>query len=206
MARATQSSPRKITQKDKQRERTRAKLLSAASSLFAEFGYEDVSVTEIARSAGVTHSMINVYFGGKPGLIYEIVRQNNDPQLAATQEIATRDVPARERLESILWNWINRDVSDPRLASVMFAYSWSWSAETEDQKIEDLAPFLHAVAKVIQDGQKSGDFAAGKDPEMAAEVVYALYTWGIRPAVLQGANLEDTHESICKRVFLLLQG
>ena len=68
------ANPRRPTYKDKKREETRAKLLAAARQLFAEHGYDDVPVTEIAQHAGVTHSMINVYFGGKPGLLYEIIR------------------------------------------------------------------------------------------------------------------------------------
>src|SRR3954447_24543249 len=43
----------------------RDQILDAANSLFAERGYEDVSVEDIASSAGVTRGLVHHYFGGR---------------------------------------------------------------------------------------------------------------------------------------------
>jgi AcrR family transcriptional regulator len=43
----------------------RDQILDAANDLFAERGYADVSVEEIANSAGVTRGLIHHYFGGR---------------------------------------------------------------------------------------------------------------------------------------------
>ena len=51
---------------------TRA-LLKAATKLFAENGYEKVSIKAIAEEAGVTSGMIAYYFGGKGGLYREFL-------------------------------------------------------------------------------------------------------------------------------------
>src|SRR6478672_3960981 len=40
-------------------------MLDAANDLFAERGYEDVSVEDIARAAGVTRGLVHHYFGGR---------------------------------------------------------------------------------------------------------------------------------------------
>ncbi len=40
-------------------------MLDAANDLFAERGYEEVSVEDIARSAGVTRGLVHHYFGGR---------------------------------------------------------------------------------------------------------------------------------------------
>ena len=40
-------------------------MLDAANDLFAEHGYEDVSVEDIARAAGVTRGLVHHYFGGR---------------------------------------------------------------------------------------------------------------------------------------------
>ena len=40
-------------------------MLDAANELFAERGYEEVSVEDIARSAGVTRGLVHHYFGGR---------------------------------------------------------------------------------------------------------------------------------------------
>ncbi len=40
-------------------------ILDAANALFAERGYEEVSVEDIARSAGVARGLVHHYFGGR---------------------------------------------------------------------------------------------------------------------------------------------
>ena len=40
-------------------------MLDAANDLFAGRGYEEVSVEDIARSAGVTRGLVHHYFGGR---------------------------------------------------------------------------------------------------------------------------------------------
>ena len=43
----------------------REQMLDAANDLFAERGYEEVSVEDIARAAGVTRGLVHHYFGGR---------------------------------------------------------------------------------------------------------------------------------------------
>jgi len=54
---------------------TRARLLDAARRLFAERGFEDVTVREICREAGANLALVNYYFGDKLGLYLEVVNQ-----------------------------------------------------------------------------------------------------------------------------------
>lgn len=46
-------------------EQRRAQILEAASGLFAERAYDDVSIEDIAREAGVTRGLVHHYFGGR---------------------------------------------------------------------------------------------------------------------------------------------
>ena len=43
----------------------REQILDAANALFAERGYDEVSVEDIASSAGVTRGLVHHYFGGR---------------------------------------------------------------------------------------------------------------------------------------------
>ena len=43
----------------------RDQILDAANDLFAERGYEEVSIEDIARAAGVTRGLVHHYFGGR---------------------------------------------------------------------------------------------------------------------------------------------
>ena len=45
--------------------RRREEILDAANALFAERGYDEVSIEEIAHAAGVTRGLVHHYFGGR---------------------------------------------------------------------------------------------------------------------------------------------
>jgi AcrR family transcriptional regulator len=81
----------------------RRQLLDAATQLFAERDYDEVSVDEIAEAAGVSHGLIFQYFGTKKDLyvtamgpLIERFRWRIAPDL---------ELPPRERLESSIRSW-----------------------------------------------------------------------------------------------------
>lgn len=196
--------PRRPTLKDKKREETRAKLIAAAKRLFSEHGYDDVPVTEIAQEAGVTHSMINVYFGGKPGLLYEIVKQNNAPQYDASLRIAQSDAPALDRLSDMLLMWTRQDASDPRLLAIMQSYSWVWPLQTEQENAAERAHFKDLIADLLEQARSEGTIGDGIDPHTASRAIFAIYTWGLRGAVFDAQPPEDCHARIMGQVALML--
>ncbi|MEZ7124812.1 TetR/AcrR family transcriptional regulator [Nonomuraea sp. AD125B] len=75
---------------------TRQKLLHAALECFSQRPYADVTVGDIARSAGVAHGLLSHHFNGKESLYAEAVREI-DRQLRAAAKLTT-DGPVLERL------------------------------------------------------------------------------------------------------------
>ena len=61
--------------KAEKKEKATDKLISAATKLFAEKGYHETSVRDIAKLAGVNPSLINYHFGGKEELYRNILEQ-----------------------------------------------------------------------------------------------------------------------------------
>ncbi len=59
-------------------------ILDAANALFAERGYDEVSVEDIAHAAGVTRGLVHHYFGGR-----------KDVYIALLERIARPDPPSR---------------------------------------------------------------------------------------------------------------
>src|SRR3954468_9202181 len=53
----------------------RGQILDAANELFAERGYEEVLVEDIARAAGVTRGLVHHYFGGRKDVFIALVER-----------------------------------------------------------------------------------------------------------------------------------
>ncbi|MCR9156942.1 MAG: TetR/AcrR family transcriptional regulator [Rhodobacteraceae bacterium] len=200
MTKNSSHPPIRRTAKDIRREETRGRLLDVARRLFAERDYDSVSVTEIAKEAGVTHGMINVYFGGKPGLLYEIVRQTNALQYVDTVETGASTDNAMTQLETVLLSWLDGDTEDTRLLAVMQSYSWVWPPETEADNQTVRANFKDAIASIVELGRTTKEFRASLDPVLTAKSIWAIYTWGTRSAIFEGATTRECHRMIMAQV------
>jgi AcrR family transcriptional regulator len=83
----------------------REQMLDAANELFAERGYEEVSVEDIARAAGVTRGLVHHYFGGRTEVYLALVTR-----LGAFREQQLRPPvgrSARARVADTVTRWLD---------------------------------------------------------------------------------------------------
>ncbi|MFK4834878.1 TetR/AcrR family transcriptional regulator [Microbacterium sp. ZW T2_14] len=73
----------------------REQLLDVANDLFAERGYEEVSVEDIARSAGVTRGLVHHYFGGRKDVYIALLERLGTLLEEELRPPAGRDAHAR---------------------------------------------------------------------------------------------------------------
>lgn len=183
MPRSYTLSDKARAEREAQKQATRRALLDAARVLVAERGVEGVSVVEVGRRAGVSHSLINAYFDGKAGLIAALVKDFNAPQLARSREIAAGPGTPEERLRGILLAWAVFDLADPALLRTLQAHSWDWSDAAEAENRADRQQGLEPVGQVIREGQASGVFRGDLALEDGLAAIWAIYTGGMREAV-----------------------
>ena len=93
-------------------ERTKDKLLEAASDLFAQRGVEATSIREVAKSAGLTMASIHYYFGGKDGLHAACLDR-------AYRQLATEVAPLAQMLASLSSDLADAAVSDADMVVVV---------------------------------------------------------------------------------------
>src|SRR3954452_6244951 len=108
-------------------------ILDAASALFAERGYDEVSVEDIARSAGVARGLVHHYFGGRKEVYLALLER-----VAAAREEELRPPLGRSRRARVAdsvsrwldWTEVNRtiylgtiapgeDIADPDVRGVV---------------------------------------------------------------------------------------
>lgn len=79
-------------------EATRIRLLAAAEDVFGELGYDQASISEITRRAGVAQGTFYLYFQSKKAIFSELVRQVGRDVRHAIQE-AVRGIDDRMEVE-----------------------------------------------------------------------------------------------------------
>ncbi len=80
---------------------TKTRILTVAEELFAEHGFDAVSLRHITTEAGVNLASVNYYFGSKEGLVAEVISEHCAPinrerlSLLAEAEAAAEGKPLR---------------------------------------------------------------------------------------------------------------
>jgi len=119
--------------------KTRERILRAAERLFAEHGYDGVSVRRIAAAAGVQLALLTYYFHSKLGLYRAVFQRRIEPISAQRRELLNRvlrriDPPPsiEEILDALARPWVElrdrpggqhysrliaREAGDPRESS-----------------------------------------------------------------------------------------
>jgi len=112
-------------------EETRAKLIDAAATVFANKGYERATVAEIAREAGTTNGAIYTHYEHKAELLVDAMRVHLDQSLEAIAPadwdnakslltaLATRLIKREDRGSTLLLEGLAAARRDPALAEVL---------------------------------------------------------------------------------------
>jgi AcrR family transcriptional regulator len=94
--------PRSKEASERMRAQSRAQILSAARRLFAERGYFQCKVSDIAREAGMSQGNVYWYFSGKEEVLKAILEEGFGAIEAMTREVAAQSGTARERLDLLI--------------------------------------------------------------------------------------------------------
>lgn len=117
---------------------TRKKIMDAAAALFARKGFNAVGVREIATRADVNISMISYYFGGKAGILHEIIDTCFDGYLAVTNAAHDEERPAEECLHSFVREAVAYVRANPDYAMVILGELPIESPEVTQLKAEKI--------------------------------------------------------------------
>ena len=102
---------------DDPRERTRLRIIAAATSAFVRYGYRRASIDEIAKSAGVGKGTIYLYYDSKRELFLAAIAEEKatlSPELAKLAQL-----PPEARLEHVLRISFRFALTAPLAASLL---------------------------------------------------------------------------------------
>jgi AcrR family transcriptional regulator len=159
--------------RERRRQETRAKIVDAAAELFAERGFDTVSVMEIARRAGVVEKTVFNHFPVKEGLVFDA-----DPPMRAALLDAVRRRPAGESVSAAAGSFVVAAVSllgSPEAAAgvAQMARVIRGSRTLQVREREILGDLTNALAGLI--AEETGARPEHIEPWLAAHAVLGLY-------------------------------
>ncbi|HYH09164.1 MAG TPA: TetR/AcrR family transcriptional regulator [Thermoanaerobaculia bacterium] len=136
----------------------RARILAAATEVFATIGFAAARVDDIAERAGVNKAMLYYHVGDKERLYATVLTDTVDRGFAelraATEKAGT---PAR-KLACVLDAFAEFGTSNPYFVPIMFREVASGGATLPDEMLVRMAGVFRVVGDVIAEGMKKGAF------------------------------------------------
>jgi TetR/AcrR family fatty acid metabolism transcriptional regulator len=150
----------------------REAILRAATAVFAEKGYFNSKVADIARAAGVADGTVYLYFKNKDDVLHSIFDRAMDEFIAeGRRELALIERP-EDRLRRIAELHLERLGADRDMA-IVFQVELRGSIKfMQEFSAAGFAEYLDIIRATIEDGQKSGVFRADLKPIVCAKMLY----------------------------------
>lgn len=176
------------------------RLLAAAADLFAEKGYEQAGVAEIARRAGVTTGAIYSRYTGKADLLQDAVKNHAPTEITRLLRAEDNDQSPKDILA---------DIGEHLLDDLHESTGIFIEALVAARRDPDLAIVLHQlaaqedgeVAKILEAGQASGIIDQDLDNLALVRLAHAI-GYGMNVTRLLGLELptKDSWTEVINRV------
>ncbi|MEV6153038.1 TetR/AcrR family transcriptional regulator [Nonomuraea sp. NPDC052129] len=174
-------------------EPVRRRLLSEATRLFAERGFEGASVQEIVVAAGVTKGAMYHYFDSKDDLLHEIYARVLRMQMERLTHIADGPGTVAERLHAAAADVIETTTANLDDSKIFFRSMHLLAPETRKTVRAERRRYHERFRDLVIEGQREGLFSERVPAELVVDYffgsVHHLGSWFHTDGPLTGAQV-----------------
>ena len=140
-------------------ESARDQLLEAASDLMTERTSVDITLSDLATRSGLNAALVKYYFGGKNGLLLEVLRKVLGPPMQELEPLLTLPLSAEEKLRIHISGVVNTYFRYPYVTRLMHYLLAEDDAEYGRVIAEEFSrPLADAQAAILAEGVREGVF------------------------------------------------
>jgi AcrR family transcriptional regulator len=210
---------RAVSDEDKQQRRD--EILAAAKGLFAERGYHDTTIADVARATGLSYGVVYWYFASKDELFHALMATEGDRLRRCIRAVLV-DAPVESDEAEVLRLAVRATfdflADDPASAQLVFHQPRTLGEPFERHLFGIFERFIDDMEALVQRAQAAGQLRAapsrmvaiscagliaqiamrrtrtddGMTPEDAADFVVDLLLDGLRPRVVDSASRRTT--------------
>lgn len=147
-------------------------ILRAAIEVFAEAGFFNAQVADVARAAGVAAGTVYLYFRSKDDLLISIFDRTMRDAIAEGRAAVAGTADPRERLRRfarVHLSWLGRDRDLAIVFQVELRQSTKFMERLSSTRLRE---YLGLMRTAIADGQAAGLLRRDINPTIAAKILF----------------------------------
>ena len=150
----------------------RSAIIRAAIRVFANNGYFNSKVADIASEAGVADGTVYLYFKSKEEILHSIFDRSMEEVIAEGRKRLAGVNDAREKLRLIAELHLERLGADRDLAVVFQVELRGSTKFMEEFSAAGFAEYLGLIRSTIEEGQREGVFRPELNAKVTAKILF----------------------------------
>lgn len=155
--------------------------------MFAKKGFYATRVSEVAKAAGVADGTIYLYFKSKDELLVSLFEDRVERLLRYVHEELPKTASAAAKLKRIVELQLGLLEGERDLAEVVTVIVRQSTKLMKEHAAPKFMAYLDAIARVVADGQASGELRSDISPHLAARAIFGALdgitmTWALGKA------------------------
>ena len=179
------------------------RILTAAEMIFAEKGYFETTVSEIAKEAGVAEGTIYEYFENKKDLLYAVPEQNTIEYADFVLNHLQGIKGATNKLRKIIWCQLHYFRTHRNYTKIVTLEIRRGPDYFKSKAYENLKLYSDLILSIVREGIKDGEIAPDVSPHITRDMILGTIEHISIPWIVFGREIpiEDLVEDICNILF-----
>jgi len=136
----------------------REEILQTAQKLFADKGFRETNLNDVATQLGFRRQAVYHYFRSKEEILYELIDRAGQAIATSAQPTLDADMPPADKLAELVRNHVRQLLNNIDIFRIQFSELFKLSGDRADGLRRDMSAYVHDIANVIKEGQKAGTF------------------------------------------------
>ncbi|OQY45147.1 MAG: TetR family transcriptional regulator [Desulfobacteraceae bacterium 4572_87] len=153
-----------------QKTNTKKRIIDSARELFAEKGYQQTTVMDISKKAGLSEAALYEYFQGKEGLLLTI------PDLWVSHLLNDLEGQlfgikgALNKLRKFLWWYLHKVEESPLDAKIVYLFLKTNARFMETEVYSNVKALYGNLIDIFEEGRREGDMKPDLNPYFARDI------------------------------------
>lgn len=149
----------------------KAQILQAAERVFAQKGYQEATISDVARQAKVSEATIYEYFPSKEELLFSIPGETARRGKENLENILRFLRRAADKIRAVIHHYLLFYETHPDYASVAMLILKQNRKFLEVEAYQDVRELSRLILNVIEEGIRSGEFKADTNPYLVRATI-----------------------------------
>jgi TetR/AcrR family fatty acid metabolism transcriptional regulator len=183
----------------------RERIIESALAIFAEKGFQEATISEISRAAGVSDATVYEYFKSKEELLFAIPEGITEDSIRETEKVLPYLRGAESKLRAIVQSYVTTYEKNPEYANLIMLHLKTNRNFLRTKAFEVVRDAARMLLECIKEGIDTGTFRRDTDPYLVRSIILGTIEHLCTRKHLQGQP-ENMLSQVDPMVDLILSG